>query len=435
MSLIRSRAFSPMFICMAGGALNDNLFKNAMAVLITYQLSQSGPLSAELLVSIATAIFILPFFLFSAMAGKLADRMAKHRLVRFCKISELLIVIIASVSLLSFQLWLMFLALGLLGLQSALFGPVKYAILPELIPPQKLLAANGLVEAGTFLAILAGTLAGGLVVMLDNGAFIVSVVLVGLSAMGLVASLYVPRGVMPQTQTDSLHIWRALREVFSVLYRSPRLVIAVIGISCFWALGASYLTQIPLIAKLILGGDETVVSSLIACFAIGIAIGSIGCQALFTRAKAMRYANWALIAMGLCALDMWWVAGRIAPLAEGAALLGIHAVLSDVARARLLADMVLLAVAGGVFVVPLYTQLQVVAAEAYRARVIAANNIMNAGFIALSALAIAAGYAAGLEVRHILGVLALGTLAYASYRMAPRRGRRARRTPRLGARL
>ena len=416
-SLIRSRMFSPIFVCMAGGAFNDNLFKNAMAVLITYQLAARSGIGAELLVSIATAIFILPFFLFSAVAGNLADRMAKHRLVRYCKISELLIVGVAAASLLSEQVWLMFLALGMLGLQSAVFGPVKYAILPELIPTNKLLAANGMVEAGTFLAILSGTLAGGLLVLLPQGALVVSVVLASVSAVGLLAALMVPSCVAPKEHTGSLHVWRALREVFRVLYRSPRLVMAVLGISCFWALGASYLTQIPLIAKLVLGGDETVVSSLIACFAIGIAIGSLGCQAVFTRIKAMRYSHYALLAMGGFALDMWWVAVHM-PATES--LIHIRDVWGDVPRMRLMADMVLLAISGGVFVVPLYTELQVVAAEAYRARIIAANNIMNAGFIAVGAVAITLCYAVGLDITHVLGLLAFSTFAYVVFRLRRR---------------
>ncbi len=282
MSLLRllfSRRFGPIFTCMALGAFNDNFYKNAVIILITYLLSASLKIDAALLISFAAAAFILPFFLFSGIAGIMADRIAKHGLVRVLKVTELVLCILVGFALATHHLWALLILLFLFGTQAAFFGPVKYAILPELVSKNELLAANGIVEAGTFLGILIGTLAGGLLILHPAGVHLVAWILIGLGLLGVVAAWHVPTtGNAQPALAQRYNVISTTKDMLKHAVASPPIWFAILGISWFWAIGTTYLTQIPVFAKDIVGGNEEVASFYFGLFSIGIGLGAMSCQ-------------------------------------------------------------------------------------------------------------------------------------------------------------
>lgn len=404
-SFLRSRQFLPIFIAQALGAFTDNFYRNAMAVFITFQLSQTLDMKAETLISMAAAVFILPFFLFSAIAGQIADRVAKHQLVRKLKAVECLLSAIAAFSLFMGNPWLMLFSLFLLGTQSAIFGPVKYAILPELLPREKLLQANALFEAGTFVAVLAGTLLGGLLVLQTHGLWTVAVIMILASIAGFFASLLIPQ--LPRPAVGAIVSWNIVRATGRVLRaaRAPALLHPVLGISLFWALGAAYLTQFPIFAKQVFGGNEQVVTFLYALFSIAIAVGSWSSSAIFKG----RGVKSSLVALAVFGCDLAYVISGLT--AEGE-LIGVREFFQQPYAIRVVIDITLIAIAGGIFVVPLYTALQLYADAGERAQVIAANNVVNSLCITVTAVATAIAYGMGVVVQEVfLGVAALSVVA------------------------
>lgn len=400
-----------MFACMALGAFNDNYFKNALIILITYQLSQQLALDAATLISLASALFILPFFLCSGVAGALADRYAKARMVRWLKFTELLLFIAAAFVLIGESVNGMMLVLFLLGVQAAFFGPVKYAILPELVAREQLLAANGLVEAGTFLSILMGTILGGLVILMPQGAWWVGGSMVAMGALGLWFAARIPQTLAAEVSSPMR--WNILSTTFAMLrhaFHTPMLARAIIGISWFWAIGATYLTQIPVFTKEVIGGDQTMVVVFLASFSVGIALGSLLCQRLLKGEATLRLAPFALLAMCVFGIDLWWISAQFTEPTDEFASLRSLLTHHTIPILRVLADFFLLSVAGGVLIVPLYTRLQLASEAAERGRTIASNNVMNALAITLASLAAAAAYALGAEVREVLLAAALMNL-------------------------
>ncbi|MEE8308077.1 MAG: MFS transporter, partial [Gammaproteobacteria bacterium] len=277
--LLLQRRFGPFFLTQFLGAFNDNVFKNALIVLITFQVSRGA--SPETLTNLSAGLFILPFFLFSATFGQLADKLDKARLIRVTKVFEVLVMLAAAFAFTINSLALLIALLFLMGVQSALFGPVKYSILPQQLTDRELVGGNGLVESGTFLAILLGTLTGGLLIAMDRGAGWVAATLVVFALAGLASSYYVPAttptapdlkiNLNPLTET-----WR----IFKFLRGNRTVFLSVLGISWFWLLGALYLAQLPLYTKDILGANAQVVTLLLVLFSLGIGMGSLGCEKL-----------------------------------------------------------------------------------------------------------------------------------------------------------
>lgn len=401
-SFIRTRRFFPIFVAQALGAFNDNFFRNAMSVWVTFHLAELVHVDAATIISLAAATFMLPFFLFSAIAGEIADRVAKHKLVVWLKAWECVLCAIAGVSLFLDNPWLMLFSLFLLGTQAAMFGPVKYAILPELLPKETLLNANAIVEAGTFLCILAGTLLGGLLVLRTHGLWMVSAGMMAMALVGLWAARKVPAVAADAHGEHKLH-WNVVASTVRIVrevLRIPALLKPVLGISWFWALGAVYLTQFPVLVKQVYGGNEEVVTLLVAVFSVGIAIGAWLCGSLF-HGKGLRTS---MIALAIFSADLWWVAqGYVAP----EHMVGVRAFLQNMMAYRIIGDVVAVAVAGGVFVVPLYTRLQTGAEACMRARVIAANNLMNSFCIVGTALVTAAAYHWGASVQEVFAGVAV----------------------------
>ncbi|MBF0304371.1 MAG: acyl-[ACP]--phospholipid O-acyltransferase [Alphaproteobacteria bacterium] len=412
--LLARRRFLPLFASQFLGAANDNLFKNALVILVVFRLGAQAGMPPQVLVTAAAGLFILPFFLFSATAGQLADRLEKSGLMRLVKLAEVGIALLAAWALIEANVPGMLAALFLFGLQSTFFGPLKYAVLPEHLREDELIGGNALIEGGTFLAILLGTIAGGVLVLTDKGPEIVSALMVGLAVLGFLASLFLPKA-RPGNPSVPVRA-NILRETIGVLglVRSRRdLFLSVLGISWFWLVGATYLAQFPAFAKDVLAADQHAVTLMLTVFSVGIGVGSMLCGRLLGGEVSARHVPFAALGMTVFALDLWLASGSGA--APGAALATLDVFLAQPNTWRVLADLLLLAVCGGLYIVPLYAILQTRGDETQRARVIAANNIVNAAFMVLSALAATAMLAQGFSVPQVFLSVALANLAVAGY--------------------
>ena len=394
---------------MALGAFNDNYYKNALIILITYLLADEVHVSVATFISMSAAVFILPFFLFSGVAGLIADRFPKHLLVRLLKATELALFIFAGLALMMHHIWCLQVMLFLLGTQAAFFGPVKYAILPELLEEKELLAGNGMIEAGTFFCILLGTLLGGLLIMAPHGTEIVAASMIGLGVVGVIASRYVPvtHALNPNLHI-SFNIFATTHAMIRHAFSTPALLVAIVSISWFWAIGATYLTQLPVFTKMIVGGNEEIVTLYNAIFSIGVGLGSLGCHTLLRGKVSLKFAPWSLLVIALLGIDLYFVALSLE--APTGTLIGLSQYFTQFSDWRIAFDLAMISIAGGVFIVPLYTTLQVESAPATRARTIASNNVMNAFFIAISSVAATVMYSAGLLVEQVLLIFSLMSL-------------------------
>jgi len=392
------------------GALNDNLFKSAMVILIVYRLAEPAGLSGGMLANAASGLFILPFFLLSALAGRLADRMEKARLISIIKACEIGFMLLGSLGVASGDIALLFAVLFLMGAHSTFFGPLKYSILPVHLAAHELIAGNALVEAGTFLAILLGTIAGAVLVLRGDGPLVVSALLIAIAVGGYVASRFVPTAPPPAPELAlDLNIardsWRLVSRVMAVrALRAP-----VLGLSWFWLIGATFLAQLPALTKNVIGGDEQVVTLFLAAFSIGIGAGSLLCSRLLKGAVSLRLVPVGALGISVFTIDLFFACG--ASGAPAGRLMTLGEFLAAPADWRVLVDLLLVAVAGGLYTVPLYAVLQLRSAAAERSRVIAGANIVNALFMVAGALAAIVLLAVGASVPGVLlavGVANLG---------------------------
>ncbi len=410
--LLAKARLGPLFLTQFLGAFNDNLYKNALVILIAYQASALSVQSSHLLINLSAGLFILPFFLFSATAGQLADQMDKATLIRRIKALEILIMLIGAAGLVSGKLWVLMPVLFLMGTQSSFFGPVKYAILPQHLPSTELVEGNGLVAMGTFLAILLGTLAGGLLVAMgESGRWIIAMVVLCVALGGWCTSRAIPPAE-PATarQPLRLNLWREIHQTLGQSSANQGVFTAILGISWFWFFGALLLTQIPNFTRLHLGGNETIVVLLLTTFSLGIGGG-----ALLAARLSMGRVEPGLVPMGALGMSLFGLdLGLATPtaMAEGT-LLGFSIFLSQPAYWRVLLDLGLLSLSGGLYIVPLYAMVQSRTAAPHRARVIAGNNILNALYMVLSALFAIVLLGLGVEIPRLFITLALMNVLYA----------------------
>ena len=401
-SLLARRRFAPLFVTQFLGAFNDNLFKNALVILIAFRLAAQSSMSGPLLVTLAAGIFILPFFLFSAWAGQLADRHDKARLIRIIKFAEIPIMLAGAAALFAADLWSLMAVLFLMGSQSAFFGPLKYGILPDHLRAEELVGGNALIEAATFLAILFGTILGSILVLRDHGVAMVAFLMVTLAALGYGASRFVPAA--PAAAPDlklSINPFAAMAAIMRVALRPPEIFAAILGISWFWLVGATFLAQFPNLVKMI-GGDETVVAFFLVLFAVGIGLGSLLCNLLLKGAVSLKLLPWSALMLAAASAHFAWAAEAMT--GAGRELAGIVAFLGRPGALAIVADLVVIAAAGGVFAVPLYAFIQARADIAVRARVIAALNVMNSAFMVASAVLGLVLLGAGMAVPILLGL-------------------------------
>lgn len=412
-SLLKSRRFAPFFGTQFLGAFNDNLFKNALIVLLTFQATNWTALAPEVLSNLAAGVFILPFFLFSATAGQLADKYDKAKLARLVKVLEMVIMGVAALGFSLHSLPVLFVALFLLGLHSTLFGPVKYAILPQHLREDELVGGNALVEAGTFVAILIGTLAGGL--LAGAGGDPVWVAWAGLlvAVAGYLASRGIPTAPAPApalvvSLNPLSETWRNI----GFARQNRTVFLSILGISWFWLYGALFLAQFPSYAKNVLGGGESAVTLLLATFTIGIGLGSLLCERLSSKHVEIGLVPFGSIGLTLFGLDLAFASPAVL---HAAGPLSVPALITLFSTWHVLFDLFALGLFGGFFIVPLYALIQLRSSPEHRARIIAANNILNALFMVVGALAAAGLLGSGVSIPVLFGIAALCNAGVAIY--------------------
>ncbi|HWD57267.1 MAG TPA: MFS transporter [Stellaceae bacterium] len=412
-ALLRARRFGPLWTTQFLSAFNDNALKNALVLVLAYRPELARGLPTGMLIPLAGALFILPFFLGSATAGELADSRDKAKLIRIIKLTEIAVMTVAAAAVLFESVWTMLALLFVMGIEATFFGPLKYAILPDLLRRDELLLGNALVEAGTFFAILGGTIAG-MLIATSHGAHAVAVliVLIALGAYG--ASRAIPATVpaAPGVPIEWNFIAATGRLVAAARRERVRFR-SILGISWFWLVGATYLSQFPSYVRNYLGAEEVVVTLFLTVFSVGVGAGSLlGSRILKGRISA-GIAPWGALGIALFSVDLW-LASPPRELAAGGAMLTLAAFLENPAHWRILADLLGIAISGGVFVLPLYALLQTAGDGRRRARAIGANNVVNAAAMVLSAVAVIALLAAGMSVPGLFLLTGVATFAVAA---------------------
>lgn len=421
--LLKSRRFLPLFVTQFLGAFNDNLYKNALVMLILFSLAGDAAVRGDVLVAIAGGLFILPFFLFSATAGQLADKYDKARMIRWVKAGEVIIMGLAAAGLAWGRVDFLIAVLFLMGAQSAFFGPLKYGILPQHLESKELIGGNALIEAATFLAILIGTIGGGVIVLAEGGVAVIAVAVVLVALIGWVASLKIPPA--PATAPHIRVNWNFVSETAAIMRHAAQrrdIFLSIVGISWFWLVGATFILLFPPYAKNVLGGDETVVTLFLTVFSIGIGIGSIGCDRLLKGEVSARTVPFGALGMAIFSIDLYFASAGLVPVIDSALSdplmperLGALAFLGAPEHWRILADLLLISVFGGLYIVPLYAIVQQRAEAGHKARTIAANNVMNALFMVVGSAIAALLFAVGMTTTGIFLVLAAANVVAAWY--------------------
>jgi MFS family permease len=379
--LLRARRFLPLFATQFLGAFNDSLFKQAVVLFVTYQLF-SNPAKEFQFSAIAQGLFILPFFLFSALSGQLADDHDKAKLIRIIKFAEIGIMILGGAGIMLANIPLMLAAVGLMGVHSTFFGPIKYAILPQHLRHDEVLGGTGLVEAGTYLAILGGTILAG---VLAASPAVAAGTTICIAALGFLAGRQVPPAPPAAERIPfNWHIVHASIALVRATLHIRRLFLAILSISFFWTIGAVLIIIFPPLVKNVLGADEQVASLFIAIFSIGIAIGSVLINRLLKSEVSARFAPASVIAMGLFVVLLHFVALAWGKNGPELTTLG-NFILHPLAGLMILA-LLGVAITGGMFVVPLYAFLTTTVPKTETARTVAANNIVNSGAMVIGSL-------------------------------------------------
>ncbi len=384
--LLGAKKFYPFFWTQFFGAFNDNFFKNALVILITFKAADKVDLPVSMLVTLSAGIFILPFFLFSATAGQIADRMEKSKLIRWIKFFEIIIMSLGVFGFYTDQIYFLLFVLFLMGFHSAIFGPVKYSILPKILPENELMAGNALIGAGTFLAILLGTILGGSSIAHPTyGVELASAGIVGFAILGWLASLKIQN--IPSEAKNLKVNYNVFSETFKALgfiKEQRQVYLAVIGISWFWFIGASYLSLFPSYGKEYLFGNEYVVNLFLASFSIGIGVGSLICEKLSKGEVSGKLVPVGLAGMSVFAAILFVLSPK--DPAMPIHLLSISQFLQEGNNVLILLSMILFAISGGIYIVPLYALIQKWSEPSHLSRIIAGNNILNALFMVVSSL-------------------------------------------------
>lgn len=411
-ALLKQRRFAPFFWVQFFGAGNDNVFKFAFTVLVTYQL-QVAWLPASLAGLVIGALFILPFLLFSATSGQLADKYPKEVLIRFVKSLEIAIMALAGWGFVQQNVPLLLGCVFLMGLHSTLFGPVKFAYLPQHLNERELTGGNGMVEMGTFVAILLGQVAGGLLIALPGvGPSYVAAACLGLAVLGRVLAQAVP--VSPATDPALRINWNPFTETWRNLQLAHGNIVvfrSLLGISWMWFFGAVFLSMFPSFARDVLHGDEQVASLLLVVFSIGIGIGALLCEMLSHRHVEIGLVPMGAIGMSVFSIDLYFASRGLSP----SGTLSLGAFVAQAAHWRVLADLALLSLFAGIYSVPMYALIQMRSQPTHRARIIAANNILNALFMIASSVLAGALLSAGLSIPQLFGLVGLANAVVAFY--------------------
>ena len=384
-SLMQEQRFRPFFFTQFLGAFNDNVFKTALITLVAFHAASLSSIDGATLATLLPGVFILPFFLFSATAGQIADKYEKSQIIRLVKMFEIGIMLFASAGFFLHNIWLLASALFMMGMHSTLFGPVKYSYLPQHLKEHELIGGNGMVEMGSFVAILLGQVLGAWLATVANHELLTSIAILLIAILGYSTS----RGVPNSPAADSaLKInWNPVTETIrnvKLIWPQQQIWLAIVAISWFWFYGATLLAQFPNLAKDVLHGDESLFILLLSVFSIGIGIGSLLCEKLSKGRIELGLVVFGAIGLSLFGADLY-VASTSIHAASGDAMQTYLSFIDTLNHWRLLADIALIGLFGGFYIVPLYVLVQTRAEKSHQSRVIAANNIMNAFFMVASA--------------------------------------------------
>ncbi len=414
-ALLKDRRFLPLFATQFLGAFHDNLFKNALVVLLLYGLGTNAAENPELLVTLAAGLFILPFVLFSALGGQLADKFPKHKVIRIIKLAEIGIAVLGAVALLSGSVHFSFLALFALGTQSAFFGPSKYSILPQHLETDELIGGNALLNTGTFLAILFGTIAGTVLITLGVGKLLVCGLLVLCAVCGYLASRFIPEA-LPKAPDLKLN-FNPLTEIFDIMgytFRQSRGVVqSILGVAWFYFLGGMFMAQMPNYTEGTLGANEHVLAFFLVVFSVGIAIGGLLNNRLLRGRVEAVYVPLAALGITIFSIDLYFAGGGVQ--GTSGALLGLEEFLGTLVHWRIVLDISMIALCGGLFVVPLNAIIQHDTTDDTRARVLAGSAIMDALFIVASSVLSAVLILRGWEIRELFLAFAIMNAFVALY--------------------
>ena len=385
LKLLFVRRFMPLFVTQFLGAFNDNFFKSALMMLITYRIGDASGVDPRILVNAAAGVFILPFFVFAPTASDLADKYDRSDLMRWVKFAEIVVMSGAAFGFWLGNAWLLMVVLFLMGAQSAFFSPAKYSILPQHLKEDELIAGNGLIQMGTYLAILSGTIAGGLMILRDNGIYWVGGLAVTIAALGWLFSMFIPptKPIDPSRKV-SFRIVKRTVEMFSDVYPMRRVFGSMLAISWFWLVGSVFLAQFPTYARMILGADESVATAFLAVFSCGIGIGSMFCDSLLKGKVTSKYVPAAAYGIAIASVLLWYVSNR-PPVPEGTPIVGAWEFFTNPANFMITACLFVIAFCGGLYIVPLYAIMQTEAGDKVSG-VIACSNISDSVFMALAAV-------------------------------------------------
>ncbi len=414
--LFRTRNFLPIFIAQFCSCLNDSLIKSALIIYVTYKIDSAFGLSSALLVLLLQAIFISPFVIFASIAGELADKYEKTQIIRLIKVSEIVIVILSAYGFYHKSISLLFLNIFLLGVHSTFFGPIKYSILPEHLPKEALLNANGLIEAATFVGICAGSILGGLYNYYSNFVIFSGIIL---SIIGFVSSLFIPKTNSGDLNLKiNYNLWSGNLNLVKYCLDKKILLISILGNSWFWFIGSCFISQIPLFAKITFSGDETVTNLFLIIFSLGVGVGSGVCNLLYKGDISTKYVYISAIGMTIFSLDLAYTSSGIVANEN---LISISGFLGDIYNIRILFDMFCFSALSGIYVVPFYALMQFYSENHFRSRVIAANNVINSIFIVGSAIFLAILFALHFSIPKIIMILGIINflVAIIIYRITP----------------
>jgi 1-acyl-sn-glycerol-3-phosphate acyltransferase len=408
--LLSTPRFRPFFLTQLAGAFNDNFYKNGLTIFIAFQAASVSQEDSNTLVNIAAFLFILPFFLFSPIAGQLADKLEKSMLIRRIKLLEIGIMILGAIAFMLDSVAMLVAILFLMGTQSALFGPVKYSLLPQALKPAELIGGNAMVEFGTFLAILMGLIASVYVIGFGNAAMGIAVIVV--ACLGYWASRGIPALTAGAPDLKiSFNIPVQIARIMRDAHENRTVFYSVMGISWFWFVGITYMTQLPNFVRYELGGDQQVYVLLLAMFSIGIGAGSFLCEKLSGRLVEIGLVPIGSLGLTLFGIDLYFNQGQ----SPGGELLTPTEFLAQGFSLRACFDIIMLGISGGLYIVPLYALIQQRSEVRKRSRIIAANNVLNALFMVVAALYGAFALYAGVSIPVLFLIMALMNAAVAAY--------------------
>lgn len=410
--LLKSQKFLPLFVTQFFGAFNDNVFKNAFLIWFTYDVAQKLQIDAQIMVTIASGLFILPFFLFSALAGQVADKYEKSTIIRLIKLCEIIIMAFSFIGFYFENLYLLLFLLFLMGVHSTFFGPLKYSLLPEHLKDDELISGNALIEGGTFLAILFGTILGGIVVRTSYGILIISAAVMLFAIIGWLSSLHVPRSPASDPLLKiNFNIIKPTWDIIKYAQREKSVWLSIIATSWFWFVGVTFLSQFPSYTKDVIHGNEYIVTLFLSIFSIGIGVGSVMCNKLLKGSINARLVPAGSIGMTVgiaifCAASYFYSATT-----QVDQLIGLYDFLTlNIYSLFIVLGLLIIAVCAGIYIVPLYAIIQHRADAQYVSRVIAANNVLNALFMVVSSISLVILFALNFTIIEVFALVGLGNI-------------------------